>query len=356
MEKSNLEWAEIVKKFPEANFLQSPAYAEMNRLIGEKVIIEDFDGKGRALMVVREAKRGKYLEIPCGPLIDWKDTRLVKRVLKRINEIAKAEKCVFVRIRPQLYKTPENMKILERAGLKKSPMHLAAEHTVVIDLSKSEDELLAKMRRQTRYDVRRAEKLGIEVLKSNSEELFKEFHGVQAETAKRQKFIPPSLETLLAERAAFGDNIAIYVATIDWTGPAVASSPARAGAGDPQATSPVHEPLSKPIAYGLVIKDGKEGDYYEAASTDLNRKLPGAHAILWRAMRDLKAEGYERFNLWGIAPAGQPHHRYAGVTTFKTGFGGEIVEYVPAHDMIISQVRYLKNWIVETARRKRRHL
>lgn len=328
MEKSKLEWAEIVKKFPEANFLQSPAYAEMNRLIGEKVIIEDFDGKGRALMVVREAKRGKYLEIPCGPLIDWKDTKLVKRVLKRINEIAKREKCVFVRIRPQLYKTPENMKILERAGLKKSPMHLAAEHTVVIDLKKTEEELLSNMRRQTRYDVRRAEKLGIEVLKSNSEELFKEFHGVQVETAKRQKFIPPNLDTLLAEREAFGDNITIYVAMES----------------------------EEAIAYGLIIKDGKEGDYYEAASTDLNRKLPGAHAILWRAMRDLKAEGYERFNLWGIAPAGQPHHRYAGVTTFKTGFGGEIVEYVPAHDMIISQVRYLKNWIVETARRKRRHL
>ena len=220
------------------------------------------------------------------------------------------------------------MKILERAGLKKSPMHLAAEHTVVIDLKKTEEELLSNMRRQTRYDVRRAEKLGISVLKSNSEELFKEFHEMQAETAKRQKFIPPSLETLLAERAAFGDNITIYVAMES----------------------------EEAIAYGLIIKDGKEGDYYEAASTDLNRKLPGAHAILWRALRDLKAEGYERFNLWGIAPAGQPHHRYAGVTTFKTGFGGEIVEYVPAHDMIISQVRYLKNWIVETARRKRRHL
>lgn len=350
------DWGEIIQRFPEANFLQSPAYAIMNRLLGEKMVVEDFGGKGHALMIVREAKRGRYLEIPCGPLIDWQDKKLVKKALARIAEIAKEEKCVFVRIRPQLFATDKNLKLLEDAGLKKSPMHLAAEHTVVIDLKKSEEELLSSMRRQTRYDVRRAEKLGIEVLKSNSEELFKEFHRVQVETAKRQGFIPPSLETLLAEREAFGDNITIYVATIDWTGPAVASSPARAGAGDPQATSPVHEPLSKPIAYGLVIKDGKEGDYYEAASTDLNRKLPGAHAILWRAMRDLKAEGYERFNLWGIAPAGQPHHRYAGVTTFKTGFGGEIVEYVPAHDMIISQVKYLKNWVVETARRKRRHL
>ena len=321
-------WGEIVERFPEANFLQSPSYAEMNKLLGEKMVVEDFGGKGHALMIVREAKRGRYLEIPCGPLIDWKDKKLVSKVLSRIHEIAEEEKCVFVRIRPQLFATEENLKILEDAGLKKSPMHLAAEHTVMIDLKKNEDELLANMRRQTRYEVRRAGKLGIEVLKSNSEGLFREFHQIQVETAKRQGFIPPNLDTLLAERDAFGDNITIYVARTS----------------------------EDPIAYGLVIRDGREGDYYEAASTELNRKLPGAYAIIWQAMRDLKADGYERFNLWGIAPAGEPHHRYAGVTTFKTGFGGSVVEYVPAHDMVISKAKYLKNWLVETARRKRRHL
>ena len=110
------------------------------------------------------------------------------------------------------------------------------------------------------------------------------------------------------------------------------------------------------IAYGLIIKDGEEGDYYEAASTMLNRKLPGAYALIWQAMKDLKAAGYKRFNLWGIAPAGQPNHRYAGVTTFKTGFGGEVVEYIPAHDLVISKIGYLKDLVVEKARKKRRHL
>ena len=112
----------------------------------------------------------------------------------------------------------------------------------------------------------------------------------------------------------------------------------------------------EPIAYGLIIRDGLEGDYYEAASTLLNHKLPGAYALLWQAIKDLKTAGYQRFNLWGIAPAGQPNHRYAKVTTFKTGFGGEIVEYVHAHDLIISPLKYLKNWAVETARKKKRHL
>ena len=324
-----MNWEKVIEKYPEANFLQSPEYGKMNEILGSKVITEDFGGKGRALMIVRDAKRGRYLEIPCGPLTNWQNKTVIEETFKKIVEIAKREKCVFVRVRPQLVNNQENLQILAGLGLKKAPMHLAAEHTVMIDLTKSEDELLANMRRQTRYEVRRASKLGIIVDKNNDEAIFKEFRKVQAETAKRQGFIPPNLKTLIAEKEAFGENIAIYVArTTD----------------------------GEPIAYGMIIKNGKEGDYYEAASTPLNRKMPGAYALLWQVMKSLKSEGYERFNLWGIAPAGQPNHRYAGVTTFKTGFGGEVVEYVPAHDLVINKIGYMKDLIVETARKKRRHL
>ena len=323
------EWKNIQKTYPEANFLQSPAYGKMNELLGDKVLIDDFGGKGHALMIVRDAKRGRYLEIPCGPLIDWDDSHTVDQVFKHIRQIASDEKCVFVRMRPQLLASAENIRKLEQLGMKKSPMHLAAEHTVMIDLTANEDEMLARMRRQTRYEVRRVDKMGIVVEKGDSEELFKEFHQVQVEMAKRQGFIPPSLKALLAEKEAFRGEIWIYVA--------------KTAEGEP-------------IAYGLIIGNGKEADYYEAASTDLNRKLPGAYALLWRAMRDLKAAGYERFNLWGIAPAGQPNHRYAGVTTFKTGFGGEVIEYVPAHDLVLSKIGYFKDYVVESVRKKKRHL
>lgn len=327
--KETSSWATTLKKFPEANFLQSPTYGKMNELLGHKVISKEFGGNGKALMIVRDAKRGRYLEIPCGPLIDWEDEGQVREVFKEIADIAKREKCVFVRVRPQLPKTQDNLKKLADLGLKESPMHLAAEHTVMIDLTKSEDDLLASMRRQTRYEVRRAGKLGISVTRSQDEKLFKEFHQVQLETARRQGFIPPDMKTLDAEREAFGKNIDMYVAKTE---------------------------DGQPIAYGMIIKDGLEGDYYEAASTPLNRKLPGAYALLWQAMRDLKKEGYERFNLWGIAPPGHPNHRYSGVTTFKTGFGGEVLEYVPAHDLVISKLGYVKNLIVERARKARRHL
>ena len=312
----------------ERNFLQSEEYARMNELIGFKVRREDFSGE-KTIVIVRDAKRGRYLEVPAGPLINFKDKKAVSLMVNKLKKIAKEEKCAFVRIRPQLPALEENLKILAAAGLKKSPMHLAAEHTVILNLEKDETELLAEMRRQTRYEVRRTEKLGIKVVRGDSEEIFREFHEVQVKTARRQGFIPPDLKTLLAEREAFLGNIWIYRAETE---------------------------AGEAIAYGLVIRGGNEGDYYEAASTELNRKLPGAYALLWQATRDLKKAGAKRFNLWGIAPKNQPSHRYAGVTTFKTGFGGEIVEYVPAHDLVVSRWRYLINLVVETFRRKRRHL
>jgi lipid II:glycine glycyltransferase (peptidoglycan interpeptide bridge formation enzyme) len=323
------KWRAVIEIHKEANFLQSPAYGKMNEILGSKVFFDDFDGEDWALMIVRDAKRGRYLEIPCGPLIDWNNKKTRETVVKKISEIGRREKCVFVRMRPQLEGNDNNLKILESLGMKKSPMHLAAEHTVMLDLKRTEEELLADMRRQTRYEVRRAEKLGIKVTRHSDEAIFKEFHKVQEETAKRQGFVPPNLKTLMAEREAFGDKITMYRAET---------------AG------------GEPIAYGMIIGDGLEADYYEAASTELNRKLPGAYALLWQAMKDLKAAGYERFNLWGIAPAGQPNHRYAGVTTFKTGFGGEIKEFVPAHDLVLSKLGYLKDYMIESARKKRRHL
>ncbi|MBR5939366.1 peptidoglycan bridge formation glycyltransferase FemA/FemB family protein, partial [Candidatus Saccharibacteria bacterium] len=169
-----MNWKEVVKKYPEANFLQSPDSKKMNEILGDKVI--EIEAKnGFATGAIRNAKRGRYLEIPCGPLVNFKDKKALKDIFDKIRDEATREKCVFVRIRPQLLNSLENLGILKSLGLKKSPMHLAAEHTVMIDLRKSEEDLLSSMRRQTRYEVRRAEKLGIKVSRDNSEKIFKEF-------------------------------------------------------------------------------------------------------------------------------------------------------------------------------------
>lgn len=329
-------WTKILRQYPESNFLESPLWAKANQEMGHKLAVRTFDDKALFLGIIKNARRGRYLEIPGGPLVDWKDKAEVKKVFEEVLNVARAENCVFVRFRPQLEKTPENerlvnsLKTISGLDLRPAPMHLHAQNTIILDLQKSEDELLMDMRRQTRYEVRRAEKLGLKVEEDESKKAFKEFHQVQTITAKRQNFVPPSETELLAEREAFSpDHLKLYKVTNS--------------EGDP-------------VAYGLILIFGREAEYFEAASTDLNRKLPGSTALLWRAIMDLKKEGLERFNLWGIAPPGVENHRYSGVTTFKTGFGGRVVEYIPAQDIVVKKLRYKFDELVEIARKKKRNL
>lgn len=326
------DWQAVFDRFPEANFLQSWQWGELHLGLGHKVVrrLVEVDGQvaGGWQGIVKNAKRGRYLEVPGGPLIDWSDQHAVKQVVDQFRQIAKQERAVFVRIRPQILDDETNRKVLSQIGLAKAPFHLHAEHTNILDLSPNEDELLANMRRQTRYEVRRAEKQNIKVSWRNDKQAVEEFYDLQQITAQRQGFITSSKSFLGSLVEAFGDDARIYRAEKD----------------------------GQLLNLAMVIFSGEETDYFEAASTTDARKYPGSYALVWQAICDAKALGKSRHNLWGIAYSDDPNHRYAGVTTFKRGFGGQDVTYLPAHDLVINRWRYPLNWLVETVRRKKRKL
>ena len=117
------DWQVVLEKYPEANFLQSPEWGKVNELVGHRVILEGSEDFW-CQMIVKNAKRGRYLEVPGGPLLDWRNSVVVQAVFRRIREVAEREKCVFVRLRPQL--KAEEKAYLEGLGLKKAPMHLHA--------------------------------------------------------------------------------------------------------------------------------------------------------------------------------------------------------------------------------------
>jgi lipid II:glycine glycyltransferase (peptidoglycan interpeptide bridge formation enzyme) len=184
------------------------------------------------------------------------------------------------------------------------------------------------MRQQTRYEIKQSAKEEITVSRSSSHEDLELFQSIQADTAKRQGFVPPSAEFLRIQLEVFKDKFKIYKA----------------------------EKNGELLSMAIIIYFGNEADYYEGASTRAGRKLPGAYAIQWQAIKDAKSVGLKRYNFWGIAPTGSPKHRYAGVTIFKCGFGGDDVDFVPAHDLVIKRFSYLKTWLVEFVRKKVRKL
>lgn len=329
---SEIEWNKVLENHPEANFLQSYQWKKLHQELSMKTravaFFHDEKNVGVALIIIKDAKRGRYAEISAGPLIDWNNKKIANFVVKQIKEISKEEGAVFVRVRPQVLKTEESEKIFTDLGFKKAPMHLHAEHTSVLDLSQAEEDILKNMRRQTRYEVRKAEKLNINIEAFPVHEKIDEFIDLQKDTAKRQGFITSSEKFLKTLASTFNENAQIYVSRV----------------GD------------ELLNMGLILEYGQEVDYFEAASTKASYNYPGAYGLLWTAIKNAKNNGYKRFNFWGISYNNDPHNRYAGVTTFKKGFGGENITYLPAQDLIINPVRYSFNWLVETVRRKKRRL
>lgn len=327
------EWADFMDSYETGNFLQSPEWGRAHELVGDTIVRSGVrvDGVLVAawLGIIKNARRGRYLELPGGPMMNWGDDKLVRMVLSEIRHTARQHNCVFVRIRPQEISNLNMLQKLQQNGLRKAPMHLHAEHTNILDIRPSEEDVLAGMRRQTRYEVRRVEKRGVKISSSQpTPEEIDEFYNIQAETALRHGFVQSPRKFLQSLGQSFGDNIRLYRAEKD----------------------------GKLLNLALVISWGAEVDYFEAASTPDARQEPGAYGVVWQVIRDAKELGYSRLNFWGIAYSSSSKHRYAGVTTFKRGFGGEDVEYVPAHDMVLKRWRYLINWTVETSRRKKRGL
>jgi len=328
------QWEKFVTSRPESNFLQSYYHGKTYENLGKKVFyLGIFEGKklvGICLGIVENAKRGRYLSIPGGPLIDWENQTLIRSFFNKIKEIAKNENCIFIRLRAQIEDTEDNRKLMKKHSLKPSPMHLMAEHTLQLNLNQPEEAILAQMRKTTRYEIKKAQNLGIKVITSTEIKDVDEFYAVQLETAKRQKFVPFSLPLIRSEFLEFADQnqAVLYKAVLN----------------------------GKNLAYALIIHYPTESSYHFGASTEEGRSFPGAYLIQWQAIKDSQKRGIPRYNFWGIVGENQTKHRFYGVSVFKRGFGGQEVKYLPAHDLVINPLKYLPTYLFETLRKKLRHL
>ncbi len=328
------EWEAFVATHPEANFLHSWYWGDFHQRLDHVVERRGFYENGQLvgvlLAVVEPARRGRHIVVPGGPLLDWHNPELIGAWIKELRQVAQAHHCVFARVRPQLLDTSANQLLFHSLGFRPSPMHVTADLTSQLDLSKSDEELKRAMRKGTRYELNRAAKLEVAVEADTTGKYLDEFYELQLETARRQNFVPFS-KRFLSEQfktLAAADKVVMYRSTYQ----------------------------GKLLAMAFIIFYGPEAAYHYGASTQLARDYPGAYAIQWAAIAEARRRGCTRYNFWGVTEHGKTGHRFYGVSVFKRGFGGEDVAYLPAHDLVIDKVRYPATFLFETARRKIRKL
>ena len=330
---SREKWDKFVTSHPEANFLQSWDFYEFHKSRGNTVVRRiAMDGKkiiAAYAGVVEAAKRGRHLAIAGGPILDWTNKTLVKEIFADMKSEGEKNHCVFVRIRPQLERSEKAFKLFADLGLKKAPTFLSVEYAAILDLNKSEEEIIKGMHRRIRYAVNNARNKGFTIEKSQDPKDIHEFYKIELATAKRQEFVAFSEDFLTKQFAAFAKNNEAVLYTAKYEG--------------------------QILAQNFMIFYGNEASYHYAVSTELGTKMSGSPILHVEAMRDARERGIKRYNLWGIVGEDEKNHRFYGVSFFKRGFGGDELKYLPAHDLIISPMKYQKTKLIETVRKKIRH-
>lgn len=328
------KWDKFVTGRVEANFLQSWDFYEFHKARGKEVmrrgVVDDDKIIAVYAGVVETARRGRYMAIAGGPLVDMGDEKLVKAIFQDIKEQGSKHGCVFVRVRPQWELSEKSLSVMRKMGLRKAPMYLSVEFAGVLDLRKSEEEILAGASQGFRRKLRKVAKLDIEITADVSDESIKEFCRLEKLHAERQKYVAFSGDFLKKQFESFreGGEVLIYTARKD----------------------------GEVLAQNFMIFYGPEASYHYGVSSMLGTKYSAAPLLHMKAMEEARKRGCIRYNLWGIVEPEEKSHRFYGVSEFKRSFGCEELRYTPAHDMVLNPVKYLLNWTVENIRKKIRHV
>lgn len=275
--------------------------------------------------VVRvDAKRGRFLHVRHGPVVATPRRTIWRSTLEFLKELARHERAWFIRVSPQLADTSQNQRLFSSLGLRPSPIHaMDGELCWVLDLTPSEEEILANMRKTTRYEIKHGLASGIEIISAFDSSLMPEFLDLYAQTSKRHGFVPH--QELDEEFKTFSTE-----------GKAVLYLGRYKGV---------------PLAGAIIVDYGDRVIYRHGAS--IPSKMPVSHLLQWTAIRQAKKRGMKVYNFWGIAPDDKPNHPWRGITVFKQGFGGREVSLIHAQDLPVSPW-YAIPWSIEMLRRWQR--
>ncbi|PIY69553.1 hypothetical protein COY90_00045, partial [Candidatus Roizmanbacteria bacterium CG_4_10_14_0_8_um_filter_39_9] len=247
---NQIDWTSFLNNYGSPSFLQSWEWGSLQEKLGYEILrlgLYDFvipskegiQSKNNLIATAQvikiKAKRGNMLFVPHGPMIKMTNDKfqitnqyqITKQVIQQLQNylihIARVEDFSFIRIAPILHDSKDNRAIFSDLGFRTSPIYMHAERVWELDITKPEEQLLAEMRKTTRYSIRKAEKEGVIIEKysmindqhsvNDQSLIFNEFWQVYKKTAEREGFTPFSKKFIQHEFNEFNmtDNALILL-------------------------------------------------------------------------------------------------------------------------------------------------
>ncbi len=241
---------------------------------------------------------------PRGPIGQLDDPAIRDALIAALRDLATTERIATLKVDPEA--TADDPL---GAALLAPPWRRAAKvqppRTRVIDLSLTEDDLLAALRQKHRQYVHKAERAGVTVEQvdtaTDATTALADFYRIYAHTAQRAGFVvrvPAYYERVWRLFAPTG-HARLFFATLD---------------GERVAT-----------LFHFTCGDRAAEAY--GGMTDAGANSRANYLLKWEAIRAFRAEGFAVYDLWGIATG--------GIAQFKEGFGGRRIDYVGARDLAL---------------------
>src|SRR3989339_246448 len=189
-------------------------------------------------------------------------------------------------------------------GFKKAVMGIQPDQTRIIDLTKSEGEILAQMKQKGRYNIKVAQKHGVTVKKTDDIDAFYKLYKEMSQRQKisfRENHYFKELFDILSRKKYIG----VFIASVG----------------------------NKDLAGAVVTHFDDTATYLFGGSSDEMKNAMAPYLLHWEIIKNAKANGYKKYDLFGVSPEGVANHKWAGVTAFKEKFGGEYVKLMGSWDL-----------------------
>lgn len=298
-------WNERVRERG-GSFLQSSEWGDFQERRGRTVVRITLKN-GQALVILYRLPGGfSYAYLPHGPVVAMATKEILDEMVQAITA-ATLETCpIFIRVEPLVGNTENVSRALRTAKFHRTADAQPSE-TRILDLTRTERDILAGMKHDTRYAIRTAEKRGVRVrvITERAERVreFESFWKIFSETAQRH------------ELANYPESYYRDVIGLE---------------GECPATLFLAEREGMCIGGAISVIFGTQVVYFYAASAFGYGKFNAPSAILWEVIREAKRRGARTLDLWGESDS-KP--KWRGITAFKRSFGGTTVRYVGTWDL-----------------------
>ena len=319
------DWTEFLTRHPDAHLLQTGEWGELKSAFGWKPVRLVRGEKGVQIL---------FRKLPLGLTLGYipkfsirpNGVAFNEELWREVDSVCKKNRAIFLKLEPDLWtdQEPDTPALSSVEGwgltLRTSPHNIQPPRTIIVDIEGNEEEILARMKQKTRYNIRLAEKKGVIVRAWDDIE---SFHKMMLLTGGRDGFGVHSRE--------------YYQRAYDLLHP------------KQMGELLVAEYDGKPLAALFVARYGNRAYYLYGASTDEERNRMPTYLLQWEAMRWAKVHGCEEYDLWGVPDEDETtleakfetrHDDLWGVYRFKRGFGGEVKRAVQAMDRVYNPLLY----------------